>query len=72
MTYGVLYIDEGNFLNWYDQREDVENAVLQVAAQDPSEAANFGYFAYDEGGRPVGEFVSAADLLAKREHGAAA
>jgi hypothetical protein len=72
MTYGVLYIDEGNFVNWYERREDAERAVLQVAEQDPAEAAKFGYFAYDETGLPVGQFVSAADLLAKREQDTAA
>ena len=66
MSYGVLYIDEGNFLNWYDRREDAERAVLEVAEQDGAEAAEFGYFAYDDAGQPVGDFVSGADLLAKR------
>ena len=66
MTYGVLYIDEGNFLNWYDRREDAEHAVLHVAKQDRAEADKFGYFAYDDAGEPVGDFVSGTDLLAKR------
>lgn len=66
MAYGVLYIDEGNFLNWYDRREDAERAVLEVAEQDAAEAAHFGYFAYDDAGQPVGDFVSGAELLAKR------
>lgn len=70
MTYGVLYRDEGNFLNWYDRREDAEQAVLAVAEQDPAEASEFGYFAYDDDGHAAGEFVSGADLLARR--GAAA
>ncbi|MBV9802611.1 MAG: hypothetical protein JO130_05450 [Solirubrobacterales bacterium] len=67
MTYGVLYIDEGNFVNWYDRREDAERAVLAVAEQDPAEASEFGYFAYDEAGEPVGEFVSGAELMARRQ-----
>lgn len=65
MTYGVLYIDEGNFLNWYDRREDAERAVLEVARQDRSAAESFGYFAYDDESEPTAEFVSGADLLAK-------
>jgi len=65
MTYGVLYIDEGNFLNWYDRREDAERAVLEVARQDRSAAKSFGYFAYDDESEPTAEFVSGADLLAK-------
>ncbi len=68
MTYGVLYIDEGNFLNWYARRQDAEQTVLEVAQQDRSAAESFGYFAYDDKGNPSGEFVSGADLLAK--HGA--
>ncbi len=70
MSYGVLYIDEGNFLNWYDRREDAERAVLYVAHEDPAEATEFGYFAWDNDGNMVGDFVSGADLLAQR--GAAA
>ena len=44
----MLYIDEGNFLNWYDRREDAEKAVLHVAEQDRAEAEKFGYFTYDD------------------------
>lgn len=64
MTYGVLYIDERNFLNWYDQRADAERAVLEVVAQAPAEASEFGYFAYDDDGNQIGDFVSGAELLA--------
>ena len=62
----MLYIDEGNFLNWHDRREDAERAVLEVAEQNGAAAAEFGYFAYDDAGRPVGDFISGAELLAKR------
>jgi hypothetical protein len=41
MTCGVLYIDEGNFLNWYERREDAERAVLEVAQRDPAEASAY-------------------------------
>jgi hypothetical protein len=68
MTYGVLYIDNGNFVNWYDRQEDAERAVLSVAEQDMSKAENFGYFAYDDDRQPVGGFVSGAALLAKLPH----
>lgn len=70
VTYGVLYIDEGNFLNWYDRREDAERAVLEVAERDHAQATEFGYFAYNDAGQPASDFVSGADLLAK--HGATA
>jgi hypothetical protein len=63
VTFGVLYIDEGNFLKWYDRREDAEAAVLEVARRDPAEASEFGYLAYDDAGEPRGTFVSGAALL---------
>jgi hypothetical protein len=63
VTFGVLYVDEGNFLNWYERREDAEAAVLEVARRDPGEATAFGYLAYDGAGEPQGTFVSGAALL---------
>ena len=47
--------------------EDAERAVLEVAEQDPAKASEFGYLAYDEAEQPIGEFVSGAELLARRE-----
>ncbi len=67
MTFGVLYIDEGNFLNWYERREDAEAAVLEVARRDLAQATAFGYLAYDDAGTPQGEFMSGAVLLAQAE-----
>lgn len=63
MTYGVLYIEEGNFLNWYERREDAERAVLAVVEQQPAQASEFGYFAFSEDGQVVGAFISGAELL---------
>lgn len=63
--YGVLYIEDGNFLNWYDRRDDAERDVLEVVEQDRAQATEFGYFAYDDTGELVGGFVSGADLLAR-------
>jgi hypothetical protein len=71
MTYGTLYID-GNFLGFYDRREDAEADVLEVVEHDPTLAAEYGYFAFNEQGERVGEFVTGAELLAKRGAGAAA
>lgn len=63
MTFGVLYIDEGNFLNWYERREDAEAAVLSVVQQDPEVADDLGYFAYGEDGAPLSAFISGRALL---------
>lgn len=70
MTFGTLYIEDGNFLSFYDRREEAEADVLDVVEHDPMLASEYGYFAFDEQGKRVGEFVTGAELLAKR--GAAA
>jgi hypothetical protein len=70
MLYATLYIDDGNLLTWHEERSEAEADVLEVVQADPSLAAAFGYFSFDDDGQRVGEFVSGADLLTKR--GAAA
>ncbi len=71
MIYGVLYIDEGNFLNWHERQEEAEADVLEVVTADPAETNEFGYFAFDDDGHVVGEFVSGANVLAERDVGRA-
>jgi hypothetical protein len=70
MTYGTLYIEDGNFLGFYDRREDAESDVLEVVEHHPELAGEYGYFAFDERGERVGEFVTGAEVLTRR--GAAA
>jgi len=41
--YGVLYIEDGNFLNWYDRRDDAERDVLlssRIVPKPPSSATS--------------------------------
>lgn len=65
VTYATLYADQGNLLNLYARREDVEAAVLEVVQRDPDAAGEFGFFAFDEDGEREGPFVSGAELLAR-------
>jgi hypothetical protein len=66
MTYATLYVDEGNLLNFYEQREDAEAAVLEVVQRNPDVAEEFGFFAFDEDGQRQGPFVSGAEQLPRR------
>jgi len=70
MLYATLYIEDGNLLTWHEARPEAEADVLEVVRADPSVASEFGYLCFDDAGRRVGEFVSGAELLARR--GAAA
>lgn len=67
MLYATLYIDAGSLLTWYEDRTHAEADVLEVVQAEPAVATEFGYFAFDENGRRVGEFVSGAELLAQRD-----
>jgi hypothetical protein len=66
MTYGTLYIEDGNFLGFYERREDAEADVLEVLEHDRALADEYGYFTFDESGQRVGEFVTGAQVLTKR------
>lgn len=66
MTFATLYIDERNLLNFYAERDAVEAAVLEVVRGEPQVAEDFGYLAFDEDGDLQGQFVSGAELLARR------
>jgi hypothetical protein len=66
MLYATLYIDEGNLLTWHEDRAEAEADVLEVVDQDPSVAEGFGFVALDDEGRRVDDFVSGADLVARR------
>lgn len=70
MLYATLYIDDGNLLTWHEERTEAEADVLDVVQAEPSVAHQFGYLCFDGNGERVGEFVSGAELLARR--GAAA
>jgi hypothetical protein len=51
MTYGTLYIEDGNFLGFYERREDAEADVLEVLEHDRALADEYGYFTFDESGQ---------------------
>ncbi len=53
MTYGTLYIEDGNFLGFYERREDAEADVLEIMERDRALADEYGYFTFDESGQRV-------------------
>ncbi len=66
MLYATLYIEDGNLLTWHEERSEAEADVLAVVRAELSVAAEFGYLSFDDDGRRVEEFVSGAELIAKR------
>lgn len=62
MTFATLYIDEGNLLDFHDDRDIARASVLAVITDHPEIAEEFGMVELDEHGRRVGEFMSGAEL----------
>lgn len=65
MTFATLYIDEGNLLDFHDDRGAAQASVLSVVKEHPEVAEDFGMVELDEQGHRVGEFVSGAELKAQ-------
>jgi NDP-sugar pyrophosphorylase family protein len=65
MTFATLYIDEGNLLDFHDDRDTARASVLSVVEEHPEVAEDFGMVELDEHGGRVGDFVSGAKLKAQ-------
>jgi hypothetical protein len=65
MTFATLYIEEGNLLDFHDDRDTARAGVLSVVDEHPEVAEDFGMIELDEHGRRVGDFVSGAELKAQ-------
>jgi NDP-sugar pyrophosphorylase family protein len=65
MTFATLYVDEGNLLDFHEDRDTARASVLSVVEEHPEVAEEFGMVELDEQGRRVGEFVSGAELKAQ-------
>jgi NDP-sugar pyrophosphorylase family protein len=65
MTFATLYIDEGNLLDFHEDRDTACASVLSVVEEHPEVAEEFGMVELDEQGRRVGEFVSGSELKAQ-------
>jgi NDP-sugar pyrophosphorylase family protein len=72
MRFATLYIDEGNLLDFHDDRDAARASVLSVVEERPEVAEDFGMIELDEQGHRVGEFVSGAALKAQASHTAQA
>lgn len=70
MTFATLYFDEGNLLDFHDDREAARASVLAVVEQHPETADDFGLIELDDDGRRVGAFISGTQLAAESTPGA--
>lgn len=60
--FATLYIDEGNILDFHENRDLACASVLSVIEEHPGVAEEFGMVELDEHGRRVGKFISGAEL----------
>lgn len=67
MTFATVYADEGDLLDFHDDRVEARASVLAVVDKHPEVAEEFGLVELDESGRRVGGFMSGACLKAERE-----
>lgn len=65
MTFATLYIEEGNLLDFHEDRETARASVLSVVEEHPEVAKDFGMVELDENGRRVGHFISGAEIKAQ-------
>jgi hypothetical protein len=65
MTFATLYIEEGDLLDFHEDRDTARASVLSVVEEHPEVAEDFGMIELDEQGRRVGDFVSGAELKAQ-------
>lgn len=66
MTFATMYADEGNLLDFHDNRAEARASVLAVVDEHPEVAEELGLVELDESGRCVGGFMSGARLNAER------
>jgi hypothetical protein len=64
MTFATLYIDEGNLLDFHDDRPAARASVLSVVEEHPEVAEHFGMVELDGDGHRVGDFISGAEIMA--------
>ncbi|HEV3320558.1 MAG TPA: hypothetical protein VG147_00020 [Solirubrobacteraceae bacterium] len=65
MMFATLYIDEGNLLDFHDDRDTARASVLSEVEEHLEVAEDFEMLELDEHGRRVGDFVSGAKLKAQ-------
>lgn len=65
MTFATLYIDDGNLLDFHEDRDAARASVLSVVEEHPEIAEELGMVELDEYGHRIGEFVSGAELKAQ-------
>jgi len=65
MSFATLYIDEGNLLDFHEDRDAARASVISMVDAHPEVAEDFGMIELDEHGQRVGEFLSGAQIKAQ-------
>ena len=67
MTFATVYADEGDLLDFHDDRAEARASILVVVDEHPEIADVLGLVELDGSGRRVGGFMSGAYLKAELE-----
>jgi hypothetical protein len=63
MTYAILYIENGDFVADFDSEDAARAALEDFLGENPSVRDRVGLLAFGEDGLPVGEPLTASELL---------
>jgi hypothetical protein len=63
MTYAILYIENGDFIADFDSEDAARAALADFLRENPSVRDRVGLLAFGDDGLPVGDALSADELL---------
>jgi hypothetical protein len=63
MTYAILYIENGDFVADFDSEDAARAALHDFLLDDPTVRDRVGLLAFRDDGLPVGDPLSANELL---------
>jgi hypothetical protein len=63
MTFAIVYIEHGDLVADFEDREEAYAALEEFVKAHPEVAHRVGLLAFDDEGMPAGEYESAAELF---------
>jgi hypothetical protein len=68
MTFGIISLESGSALGWFDSEAAVFAAARKILEEEPDALDSFGVTRFDDSGHPVESWHGEALLLATRSH----
>lgn len=67
MTFAVIHTQNGDLIADFDSHDEAVDALREYVVEHPSVSDQVGLMEFDDGGRPVGEFVPASTFASGYE-----